>query len=82
MVCPGADSDDKHPETDVQDIDVSLIFSIFTSYLLIKSTRKKAGALHLGDGLTRSGAGMSTSMRERAKQALTGHTGETDDEDE
>ena len=81
-MCPGADSDNKHLEMYVQDIDVSLIFSIFTSYLLIKSTRKKAGALHLGDGLTGSGAGMSTSMRERAKQALTGHTGETDDEDE
>ena len=51
-------------------------------YLLIKSTRKKAGALHLGDGLTGSGTGMSMSMREWAKQALTGCTGETDDEDE
>jgi len=82
VVCPGANSDNKHPETDVQDIDVSLIFSIFTSYLLIKSTRRKAGTLHLGDGLVGSTVGMSMSMKEQAKQALTGHTGETDDEDE
>jgi len=81
VVCPGANSDNKHLEMDIQEIDVSLIFSIFMSYLLIKSTRRKAGALHLRDGMVGSGAAMSMSMKEWAKQALTRCTGETDDED-
>ena len=44
--------------------------------------RKRAGATDQ-DGV-RSGAtaGMSNSMKERAKEALAGRTGETDDEEE
>ena len=46
--------------------------------------RKKAEALDVDDDRDRSGgfAGMSMSMMERAKEALAGRTGETDDEDD
>jgi hypothetical protein len=83
VVCSGPNSDDKHPEADVQDIDVSYSFQIFT-YLLITSIRKKAGASDQLDGRG-SGVGcmgMMTSMKERAKLALQGRTGDTDNEDD
>jgi len=43
--------------------------------------RKKAGALEQLDGGSGSVTGMTTSMKERAKEALAGCTGDTDDED-
>ena len=48
---------------------------------LITSIRKKAGASEQADS---RGAvtGMSELMKERAKEALMGRTGETDDEDD
>ena len=45
------------------------------------SVRKRAGASNL-DGRGGSGAGMTMSMKEQIKEALSGHTGKTDDEDE
>jgi hypothetical protein len=46
------------------------------------SPRKKAGAFELVDGRSSRATGMTTSMKKRAKEALVGRTGETDDEDE
>jgi hypothetical protein len=79
VVCPGADSDNEHLEADVQNVDVSLATYNFT-FLLITSIRKKAGALDQVDSRS-SGGGMTPSMKKRAKDALAGRTGETDDED-
>lgn len=77
----GAICDDKHPEADVQDPDVSHTANNII-YLLIPNNRKKAGALEQVDGRGASGpTGMTNSMKERAKEALEGRTGETDDED-
>ena len=45
------------------------------------SVRKRAGASNL-NGRGGSGAGMTKLMKERIKEALSGCTGETDDEDE
>jgi hypothetical protein len=43
-------------------------------------SRKKAGATDdTGEGVV---SGMTESMRKRAREALAGRTGETDDEDE
>ena len=45
--------------------------------------RKKAGASDQVGGGSGSGAmGMTESMKERAKEALAGRTGETDDDDD
>jgi hypothetical protein len=77
MVQFGPNSDNKHPEADVSVIDVSQ-FTYNFIYLLITNTRKRAGASEQASGAT---AGMSESMKERAKEALAGRTGETDDED-
>ena len=49
--------------------------------MLTMSIRKSAGASELVDSNRGSGAGMSALMKERAKDALAGRTGETDDED-
>lgn len=79
MVLSGADGDDKHPEANVQDLDVCRTVFDFTC-LLITSIRKKAGASEQdGRGVA---TGMTESMKERAKEALVGRTGETDDEDD
>ena len=50
-------------------------------YLLITSIRKKAGALEQV-GVRAGPTGMTDLMKERAKGALMGRTGETDDEDD
>jgi hypothetical protein len=52
--------------------------------MLTMSIRKKAGALEQPDSMSGSVAavGMTNSMKERAKEALVGRTGETDDEDD
>jgi hypothetical protein len=52
--------------------------------MLITCIRKKAGALEQVDGESsgRRAMGMTPSMKERAREALAGRTGETDDEDE
>jgi hypothetical protein len=81
VVRPGANSDNEHPETDVQDFDVSHTTYTFIC-LLMTSTRKKAGATEVDDvGMSRP-KGMTDLMKERAKAALAGRTGETDDEDD
>jgi hypothetical protein len=49
--------------------------------MLIMSIRKKAGALDQMNHGTSAARGMTQSMKERAKVALAGRTGETDDED-
>jgi hypothetical protein len=53
-----------------------------TTCPLTMSPRKKAGAFELVDGRSSRATGMTTSMKKRAKEALVGRTGETDDEDE
>jgi hypothetical protein len=45
------------------------------------STRKKAGAPEQVAGAG-AAVGMTDSMKERVKEALSGRTGETDDEDD
>jgi hypothetical protein len=79
VVLSGADGDNKHPEADVQDLDVCHAVFDFTC-LLITSIRKKAGASEQDD--RGAATGMTESMKERAKEALVGRTGETDDEDD
>lgn len=80
MVLPGANGDAEHPEADVHDLNVSPAAFDFTC-LLITSIREKAGASEQAD--SRGAArGMTESMKERAKAALVGRTGETDDEDD
>jgi hypothetical protein len=74
------DCDDKHPEADVQDLDVSHSANN-PICLLIVNKRKKAGALEQVEGMGARSTGMTNSMKERAKEALAGRTGETDDED-
>ena len=55
----------------------------FFARFLIMSIRKKAGAVERVDGGSVNGlAGMTDLMKERAKEALLGRTGETDDEDD
>jgi hypothetical protein len=49
--------------------------------MLTTGIRKRAGASNLVDSNSGSGAGMTAPMKERAKEALAGRTGETDDED-
>ncbi|KAF8469362.1 hypothetical protein DFH94DRAFT_685318 [Russula ochroleuca] len=50
---------------------------------MFRTLMKKAGALDQEDGRGGRGpTGMTESMKERAKEALAGRTGETDDEDE
>jgi hypothetical protein len=81
VVCLGANSDNKHPETDVQDINVSQAARNF-SHQLMMSIRKGAGAVERVGGAGMNGpVGMTDSMKERAKEALVGRTGDTDDED-
>jgi hypothetical protein len=49
--------------------------------MLIMRIRKRAGVSNLVDSNSGSGAGMTALMKEQAKEALAGHTGETDDKD-
>ena len=78
VVCPGPNSDNEHPETDVQDFDVSHTTYGFTC-LLMTSTRKKAGTTDVGDIGRSRPKGMTDSMKEQAKAAPAGRTGETEE---
>lgn len=77
---PGANGDSENPEADVHELNVSHAAFDFTCPL-ITGIREKAGASEQAD--SRGAArGMTESMKERAKKALAGRTGETDDEDD
>ena len=81
MVRSGPDSDNKHPKTDVQDINVSHAAYKCSSLLTI-SIRKKAGAMEGVIGTSGSGAtGLTDLMKERAIEELAGRTGDTDDDE-
>ena len=81
MVRTGANRDNEHPDAVVQNADVSIGFDLYVS-ALIMNVRKKAGAVRTESNGGSGTAGMTDAMKERAKEALLGRTGDTNDEDD